>query len=134
MAKQLALIDIASVAPQLSRLIPLLASNQDGEVVATARAIGRVLTGKGLDWHALSQAVSEIKRLSFQVSPPRTKPSPPREMAAWCRHHGSGRLSSSEREFIRSIAARLAQGGRPTTRQIGRLASIYIKLHDGRVA
>lgn len=133
MAKQLALIDIAPVAPQLSRLIPLLASDQDGEVVATARAIGRILTGKGLDWHALSQALSEIKRLSFQVSPPRTKPSP-REMAAWCRDHGSGCLSPREREFIRSIAARLAHGGSPTTRQIGLLASIYLKLHDERVA
>jgi len=37
----------------LSKLIPLLASDKDGEVVATAHAISRVLKASGCDWHDL---------------------------------------------------------------------------------
>lgn len=32
-------------------LLPSLSSDQDGEVVAAARAIGRVLKANGQDWH-----------------------------------------------------------------------------------
>ena len=39
---------------KLSKIIPLLSSNQPGEVVAAAAAVGRVLAEAKLDWHWLS--------------------------------------------------------------------------------
>jgi hypothetical protein len=45
-------------APKVAKLLPLLASPHDGEVVATARAIGRVLATSGLDWHALASTLT----------------------------------------------------------------------------
>jgi hypothetical protein len=47
----------AIIAPRLGKLIPRLASNYDGEVVATARAIERLLKSAGQDWHDLVVAI-----------------------------------------------------------------------------
>ena len=44
---------IAAVS-RLRKLLPLLASDQDGEVIGAARAIGRTLKGCGSDFHALA--------------------------------------------------------------------------------
>ncbi len=45
----------AGIAERLGKLIPRLASDHDGEVVATVLAIGRTLQGAGLDWHDLAE-------------------------------------------------------------------------------
>jgi hypothetical protein len=42
----------------VSKLIPRLASNHDGEIVATARAIDRALKANRLDWHDLTRAIT----------------------------------------------------------------------------
>ncbi len=127
--------DIAPIAPQLSKLIPLLASDQEGEVIATARAIGRVLTGKGLDWSDLSQAVGEIKWLSSQSSRSTLGKQPSAiEMVAWCRNHGHGRLSSKDHKFILTITASLELGGRLSALQTQWLRDIYTRLRNGRVS
>src|SRR5271154_5208890 len=42
-----------SLPPNIAKLTPRLASQYDGEVVATARAIERTLKTAGLDWHDL---------------------------------------------------------------------------------
>lgn len=41
----------ATIADRLSKLVPLLGSDQVGEVGAAAAAIKRVLFSEGLDWH-----------------------------------------------------------------------------------
>lgn len=46
-----------AILPRLAKLLPLLASDQDGEVIATARAIGRTLASAGSDFHALAAAL-----------------------------------------------------------------------------
>jgi hypothetical protein len=51
---------LVEVAPLVSKLIPRLASDHDGEVVATARAIERVLKAAGRDWHDLANAIQPI--------------------------------------------------------------------------
>jgi hypothetical protein len=72
------MIGLPSIGPRLAKLLPLLASNQPGEVVATAAAITRALTKAGMDWHALAALVrSEAKRqaapaFSFAGSAPKT--------------------------------------------------------------
>ncbi len=43
---------------QLAKIIPLLSSDQPGEVAAAASAIGRVLAQNGKDWHWLAQVLS----------------------------------------------------------------------------
>jgi hypothetical protein len=41
----------SGIPPIVEKLIPRLASDFDGEVVATARAIDRALRANGRDWH-----------------------------------------------------------------------------------
>jgi hypothetical protein len=45
------------VAPTIGKLVRLLGSNRDGEVVAAVRALRRVLDGAGLDLHDLAQVI-----------------------------------------------------------------------------
>lgn len=42
---------------RLAKLLPRLASDQNGEVAATAAAITRTLKTAGLDWHDLAAAI-----------------------------------------------------------------------------
>ena len=42
----------------VAKLIPRLASPHDGEVIATARAVGRALQSAGCDWHDLAKAAA----------------------------------------------------------------------------
>ncbi|SFK79182.1 hypothetical protein [Methylocapsa palsarum] len=44
-------MSVLTAESKITKLIPRLASDFDGEVVATARAIGRALKSAGLDWH-----------------------------------------------------------------------------------
>ena len=46
-----------TITPLLGKLLPLLQSNHDGEVVAAARAISRVLQRAGQGWHDLTNAL-----------------------------------------------------------------------------
>lgn len=45
-------------ADKLAKLIPLLASDHDGEVVSAARAIGRALKAANCDFHDIVKALS----------------------------------------------------------------------------
>lgn len=47
---------------KLKKLIPLLASDKDGEIVATANAIKRVLTSNGKDFHYLAAKLAKESR------------------------------------------------------------------------
>lgn len=48
------------IRPKLAKLIPLLGSSHDGEVVGAARAIGRTLQSAASDWHALAATVETV--------------------------------------------------------------------------
>jgi hypothetical protein len=69
---------LSTTGPRLAKLLPLLSSDQPGEVVATARAIGQTLQRGGMDWHDLAALVSgEGKRqaapaFTFASLAPRT--------------------------------------------------------------
>jgi hypothetical protein len=45
-------------ATKIARLIPLLSSDKDGEVLATVEAIKRLLKTGGNDWHDLPSALA----------------------------------------------------------------------------
>lgn len=112
---------IATVAPKLSKLIPRLATDHAGEVVATVDAIKRTLAAAGLDFHALAAAVSTTPAT---ISEPTTW----KDLAVWCRNNGQTRLSLKEFMFVSDMAHRLVCNGRPTDRQAEWLRSIYLRL------
>lgn len=95
--------EIAVIVPKLRKLIPRLASNHAGEIVATAEAIGRVLKSGGHDWHDLTAALC--------ASPPTTAEieSDWRGILRFCARNVP-RLTERELNFIASIA----QWRRPT--------------------
>jgi hypothetical protein len=105
---------LAEVSPLISKLIPRLASEHDGEVVATVRAIERTLKAVGHDWHDL------VLALQFQ---PAENRGDWRALARFCAGNqlllspreiefiaGISRLhriSEKQQRWLRDIAARL---------------------------
>lgn len=63
---------------RLLKLIPMLGSNQDGEVLAAVAAIDRVLKLHKLDFHALASSVQVKSAINTQVYT-RTKPRSPKK-------------------------------------------------------
>jgi hypothetical protein len=61
---------------RLAKLLPRLASEHDGEVVNTVRAIGRTLAAEGLDWHALAGVIQALPPGAPVATPPKRSPSP----------------------------------------------------------
>ena len=109
------------IIPKLERLIPRLASNHDGEVIATTRAIGRTLQGAGLDWHDLAAALR-----------PAAKPRDPEtedlreiveSLAARARL-----LTERETDFLLNIHARLRRGQSVSPKQAKWLRDIHARL------
>jgi hypothetical protein len=81
---------LVEVVPRIGKLIPRLASEHDGEVIATVRAIERTLKAAGRDWHDLANAIQPIS-------------TDWRSAARFCASH-QHRLSAREVDFIVSIA------------------------------
>ena len=50
-------VTIALVLPKIAKLIPLLATDSEGECIATVRAINRTLSSAGADWHELADVL-----------------------------------------------------------------------------
>lgn len=71
----------ATARAKISKLLPMLSSDQDGEVVAAARAIGRALKAAKADWHDLAKAISagvasEPQGKKAWYEPPYGRPEP----------------------------------------------------------
>ncbi|MBM6593740.1 DUF927 domain-containing protein [Microvirga pudoricolor] len=104
--------DLTIITPKLSKLIPMLSTDHDGEVVATVRAIDRTLKGAGLDFHALVEALQPASPPTYSP-PPRPEPKAEtmtmREMALWCRGKDAGDLTEKERKFVWDILDELGE-------------------------
>jgi hypothetical protein len=124
--------DLTPIAPKLAKLLPRLATDAEGEVVATVAAIRRTLAGHGADLHDLAAAVTRPAVIVHHAPPP-DDPHDWRGLAAWCRDNGRGRLTAKEFLFCRDMALRLILGGEPTERQAAWLRSIYAKLKGGEL-
>jgi len=112
---------IATIAPRLSKLLVLLSSDQPGEVVNAAGAIGRALEGVGATWHDLAQA------LTTAPAPPNPSSRPASELHQTMAEQLWGRvpLSPWEEEFVGSLLKRLRRGRPLTTKQAATLTRIH---------
>jgi len=100
---------------RVALLIPRLASDFDGEVVATVKAIGRALTGEKRDWHWLADLIREPGQARSTPSSKRAAPAkrttpgtPPmsdwRSVVRRCQLFGVGCLSERDIDFIDTLA------------------------------
>jgi hypothetical protein len=109
-------------AVQLCKLIPRLASEHDGEIVATARAIGRTLESAGCDFHDLANA---IERAGCQRERAARDDQQWIATATWCLEYDRGCLTDRERIFLHSM---MRWNREPSERQADWLRSIADKL------
>ena len=118
---------LAPIADRLAKLVPLLSSNQPGEVFATAQAIGRTLTGAGLDWHDFTAAITV---------PATVRPEPEiiREPQTWhelcdaLRNRFCDLLTTKEFSFVSDMWHRTWGNGQPTEKQANWLRGIWAKV------
>jgi hypothetical protein len=119
---------LATVAPKLAALLPRLASDHEGEVVATVRALRRVLAGAGLDLHDLAAAVTHGPQPAEQPAPS-AAPDPHdwRRAAAWCANRADW-LSDAEHAFVATLARGEWKRPNLTPKQAEWLADIMARL------
>ena len=149
--------DLASVAPKLANLLRRLSSDQDGEVVATARALIRTLNSIGADMHDVAACVEragngalaenemqeiynagikEGARLAIQKMQAQMAHSPPQRLMpqfpsaadmALYCYQYLNRCNEWETEFCTNMASWTRR--RPlTVKQQARLEELFIKL------
>jgi hypothetical protein len=109
---------LATIAPRLRKLVLMLSSSHDGEVVGAARAIGRALADAGTDWHQFADAIIRVDHLPNDNW---------RAMAQFCRGQAH-RLTPREFDFINNIAMR---GCEPSEKQWKWLRAIFARLGGG---
>jgi hypothetical protein len=145
-------MSIEPVADKLSKLLKLLSSPRDGEVLGAARAILRTLEGAGADIHELATRIQGSGKLSQadmqriydaafaegRRAGERDKPAAAenawhdvepnwQEIATECRDRGDGRLTVREREFV-SDMVRWTVYRKPSEKQAKWLHALYVRL------
>jgi hypothetical protein len=106
---------LSSIAPRIGRLVRLLASDKDGEVLAAARAIGRTLASAGQDFHALAEAVENAPHaVAPHAASTRDEPDDLNWKAVAKELLADGKLSPREWEFVNHMTR---WRGRPTEKQ-----------------
>src|SRR5262245_35195115 len=127
---------LTNIAPQVTKLLRLLASPIDGEALGAARALKRVLSSASLDLHDLAKvlefsirhdarraaATAHNRSSGLQEAP--GAPWQVREMLRYCRDHAI-QLSPKEYDFVATLTNRR---GPPSERQLEWLCSIYSRL------
>jgi hypothetical protein len=119
----------APVADRIGKLIRMLSSDKDGEVVAAARSLMKTLHGVGSDIHAVANLVTKHAPSRF-----RDDDANPiwHEIAQWCQGHGE-RLRDTERKFVDDMCGRTAfDHFEPTEKQATWLLSIFYRLGGPR--
>jgi hypothetical protein len=122
-------------AGRLKKLLLMLSSDQPGEVVAAAKAIGRSLKTDGSDWHDLARRLSAPARAHTSEQPRRDNNNKDnsnkdnsnkdwRALREYCLQHDD-LLRPRESEFIDSIGE--WRGGL-TEKQSAWLIAIYARI------
>ena len=113
---------LAPIADKLSKLLRMLTSDHDGEVVAAARSINRALKSAGLDIHVLAAAIERDGAGNAMHNGPAWH-----SVACECAAHPERLRSEKERAFIADMVVWTKLGGEPTERQAKWLRSIYVR-------
>ena len=114
---------LSQIAPRLKKLLLMLSSDRDGEVINAVHLIDAALRGVGADWHDLvggllaptgtqSSHDNDDRDLDWRV------------MREFCLQH-LHLLRPREHEFITSLGE---WHGHPTERQSAWLSSIYARV------
>lgn len=134
-------------AERLQKLVMMLSSDNDGEVVNAARMIGKALKPMGLDWHKLAARLAGLK----VEEPKAQRPEPPRSGQRWdasqftdgfmsaqeqtmardCYGAEMFKIKPNERDFINQLCARLDTYGNSTfisAKQRAWLRAIHAKV------
>jgi hypothetical protein len=111
---------------RLAKLLLMLSSDRDGEVVSAARAIGRALHASGDDWHVLASRLTnpDAKPKPDKAARDGHRASDWRVMRGFCLDRDR-LLRPREHEFISSLGD---WRGRLTERQHAWLVAIYQRL------
>lgn len=128
--------------PQVTKLLPRLASDHDGEVVATVRAIGRSLQAAGYDFHTLAAAVDAPSTLSATRLPNghsdagfnsngHLSSKYASQLARWCIASARGQLEPREIDFLHNL---VEKGFAPTLKQSKWLQAIAARLRREEAA
>ena len=143
-----------AIAKRVADLVRRLASPHDGEVIATVRALRRVLEASGLDIHAVAAPLEapngkhipeeEMRRLyaagyaaGVQAAENRqhgsddfrgTDGKPTWEAVALFLQRNKHRLDPKHHEFIDKVASQTVWGDEPTERMHKYLHSLFFKL------
>jgi hypothetical protein len=131
---------------RLEKLIKMLSSNNDGEVIAAARAIQRTLSGAGSDVHELAERISggklseaEMRKIydaayedgknDAAIDKGFTDVAGPswHQMATFCAERGERWLTTREREFVDDMVSWTARRD-PTEKQGKWLHVLYVRL------
>ena len=124
---------IAALAPRLAPLLGKMASDHDGEILASVRAIRRLLERHGLTLNDLGAAIAaEPVRVVYRDRQPEPDPAAEhwREMAAFCASRAE-LLNEREAAFVANMARILRRpGAEPTPKQAAWLAAIYERLTE----
>jgi hypothetical protein len=130
---------------KIGKLIKMLSSPNDGEVVAAARAILRTLAQEGTDIHELAERVegrklsqAEMQRIyhqafrdgkkSVEVAADFSNAGPSfYSMACEIKHKANGQLSPKEQGFVEDMVRWCARK-EPTEKQANWLHAIYCRI------
>jgi hypothetical protein len=157
MLEQAVTSNLAPITAKLCKMIRMLASDCDGDVIAAARAIKRTLRSEGLDIHELAKGIeepnggtlteAEMRKLYDAGYDAGLRAAEEKhhgaadfanvdgtpswhEIALWCQQRNE-RLREKEREFVSDMASR-AVWRDPTEKQGKWLKSIFYRLGGKR--
>jgi len=125
---------------KLTKLVRLLSTDQDGELLATVAAINRILTVAGLDFGDLADAVeSGLMPRRTKAVAKRSPPEPDLDywesMAWWCHYQRHHLLSENDRGYLQEVLLgdpRHFDCGRVPRDMMDRLRGIVAKIRDAR--
>jgi hypothetical protein len=122
-------MSIDPVADKLGKLLKMLSSPRDGEVIAAARAILRTLEGAGADIHELAHRVEsgKLSEADMQRIYDAAYADGQHEMAINCRDQDDGRLTPRERDFVNDML-RWTVHRKPSEKQGKWLHLLYVRL------
>jgi hypothetical protein len=119
---------------KLEKLVKLLSSDKDGEVLAAVHAIRRTLKSSGADIHEFAARIKgggKLEEPQSEAYPKETATPSWYDMALACAERDGDRLNSREREFVDDMVRWTARR-EPSEKQGKWLHALYCRLERRR--